>query len=237
MGRLTRQYTRCFRGERIKALNGPPTPQRRSVALRILDLAFSARSHVPARPTRAATSATPSSSRSYAPAPTPRVWAVAASQDGDRRTLARVSRRNRAVAATVALPPLGPVTLSTDIPSEDAAVAAVARETFERYTATFSDEGEVTRITVSAQGQTVLTCGRHTQKGTRRPGRYTLCLLIDPDPFRRTTRDQQLQDQRVARAPRLPRLHANDAALRLKGVIGNSETDRAETGCCVTGAA
>jgi len=180
MARLTRQDTRCFRAELIEALTSPPDAPRRSVALRILDWAFSSRSRI-----RTADACCDFCNSELVTQLRAGAYAPGSGGHGAARLRPRgtspVGRRWRVAAGMVgALVLIGIVGGLTGSPDGNADRTAVARDTFERYTAAFADSGEFTGVTVAGQAETIHTCGRHTRDGRADPGPYTLCLLINP---------------------------------------------------------
>ena len=180
MAGLTSQGQRCFRAALHELIGDLPAAPRRSLALRILNWAFTA--HGKRRKADACCDvcnpelvdqlrsrhlrAGPSKPRRAASAPT-----------------AKRGRRPRLrlfIGGLVALTALAGVITITTGSKNPPTERVSARATFAAYTAAFSDKGEFTTATSSSQGNILRACGRHTRSGRAASGRYTLCLLIDP---------------------------------------------------------
>jgi len=195
MAHLASQRERCFRAALTTSLAGTTVTSRRSAAMRVLDKAFSTPMRVRkadaccdicnpeiAKQLRAGTYAPGERSTRMPsiPAPGPRTREHPRSRiRGGQGWGARWRRRWRArvLVGTVSLLALMVGAIAVTTGPDD---AAVARDTFNQYTAVLPGHAKFTHVAVSKRGDSsMLACGRRTTQA-RGGSRYTLCLLIDP---------------------------------------------------------
>jgi ATP-dependent DNA helicase RecQ len=189
MGRLAKQRERCFRAELNEALMGPAVKQHRSWALRILDWAF-ARDTPVAKADACCDVCNPELAErlrhgTYAPQARASSTGVIPDRTDRASTVRRPVRWTRprlaVIAVLVVALAASAAIVMTSGGSGSADAAAIARESFQRYTRAFADAGEFSAPTVTGQGATMQACARHVRNGGADNGRYRLCLLIDAD--------------------------------------------------------
>ena len=191
MARIASRADRCFRAQLNEALLGPEVRERRSWALRVLDWALARRARArtgdaccdicnPEIAERLRQGAYAPLAEGVHPSRTSAAPSASALDDRRRRRLPRLRVVVAGIAAALALVGGASWALTSDSSRAGGDAASVAREAFRRYTGGFADDGEFTAPTMAADRSAVRTCADHAYDGRADPGRYRLCIIVDP---------------------------------------------------------